>query len=64
MIRPLRDQFYNEKEQEMPEAKAKAVQITVKVENHKHKGKPCRKGEKIKVDPEVAKMLEAAWGNE
>lgn len=39
----------------------KKNELEVLVEGHIHKGKPCKKGTKIMVSEEVAKMLEKAW---
>jgi len=49
----------NEKQQPVAE-----VEIEVTVSNHTHKGKLCSKGDKIKVSPQVAEMLEKAWAKQ
>jgi hypothetical protein len=37
------------------------IEIEVTVDNHTHAGKPCKKGDKIKVSPEGKAMLDKAW---
>lgn len=37
------------------------VEITVTVDNHEHAGEQVKKGDKIKVTPSVAEMLQTQW---
>lgn len=48
----------------MAEKQVETVEIEVLVDNHTHAGEPVAKGAKIKVTPDVAKMLAAAWAKE
>jgi len=39
------------------EKQVSKVEVTIKSDNHIHDGKPCKKGDKIKVRPDQAARL-------